>query len=584
MKKTIPAEILTQHAAVLGKTGSGKTSTAKLAIEQVCAEGARVCILDPIKSDWWGLTSSRDGKHAGLPFHILGGPRGHVSLHSGAGRAIGELVGRGELPLSIVDMADFEPGGVQRFFVDFAPALMRHMRGVLYLVVEEAHEFAPKERAGFGAENQAIHFAKKLATAGRSKGIRLIVLTQRVQALHNALLGSCDTLIAHRLTAPADQKPVLDWLKANVEKAIADQVAGELAQLRTGSGWICSGEARIFERREFPRISTYDNTATPDSDSHAHDVKTAPVDAEKLRAVIGEAVAQAEADDPKKLKAKLAELERKLAAVPAAKPVEKQEVKIERVAVPALTAEEGQALNALVREAQDLKSQASHLGTAADSIDAAAHGLVATIDARLKGMAAAKPTQNIPRNIPAPVKHSGQLAELRKSSDSGAGLTGPEQRILDALVDLLAIGVNQPEREMVAFLAGYSNLTSKGFANGMGALKTRGYIDYPAQGRITITPEGRGSAKSIAQVISNEDLHERICRLLGGPSERLLRPLLATYPREMSRESLAQAAGYGNLTSKGFANAIGRMRSLGFISYPDRGTVRANEVLFPVRP
>jgi DNA helicase HerA-like ATPase len=60
-------------------------------------------------------------------------------------------------------------------------------------VIEEAHEFAPKERAGIGAENMAIHWAKKLATAGRSKGIRLIVATQRVQALHNAVLGSCET-------------------------------------------------------------------------------------------------------------------------------------------------------------------------------------------------------------------------------------------------------------------------------------------------------------------------------------------------------------------------------------------------------
>lgn len=87
-RHTLPHEILLQHLAVLGKTGSGKTSTAKLAIEQAVAEGARVCVLDPIKSDWWGLTSSANGKHAGLPFHILGGPHGHVPLHSAAGKAL----------------------------------------------------------------------------------------------------------------------------------------------------------------------------------------------------------------------------------------------------------------------------------------------------------------------------------------------------------------------------------------------------------------------------------------------------------------------------------------------------------------
>jgi hypothetical protein len=174
-----PDEILeldgsSDSAHRVGKTGSGKTSTAKLAIEQVVAEGARVCILDPIKSDWWGLTSSADGKRPGLPFHILGGPRGHVPLHASAGKAIGEIVANGALPLSIIDMADFEPGGQAKFFTDFAPTLLRKMRGVVYLVIEEAHLFAPKERSGIGAENLSIHWAKTLATAGRSKGIRLM--------------------------------------------------------------------------------------------------------------------------------------------------------------------------------------------------------------------------------------------------------------------------------------------------------------------------------------------------------------------------------------------------------------------------
>jgi hypothetical protein len=116
MKFRIPTAALKQHIAFLGKTGSGKTSTAKLAVEQILRDdpNARICVLDPIKSDWWGLTSSANGRNPGLPFYILGGPRGHVQLHDSAGKAIGELVANGALPLSIIDMADFKPGGFQR--------------------------------------------------------------------------------------------------------------------------------------------------------------------------------------------------------------------------------------------------------------------------------------------------------------------------------------------------------------------------------------------------------------------------------------------------------------------------------------
>jgi len=53
----LPPNALEQHIAILGKTGSGKTSTGKLLVEHVAREGARVCVLDPIKSDWWGLIS-----------------------------------------------------------------------------------------------------------------------------------------------------------------------------------------------------------------------------------------------------------------------------------------------------------------------------------------------------------------------------------------------------------------------------------------------------------------------------------------------------------------------------------------------
>jgi hypothetical protein len=313
-----PAGVLAQHTAVLGKTGSGKTSTAKLMVEQVVAGDARVCVLDPIKSDWWGLISSADGKRPGLPFQILGGPRGHVPLHSSSGKAIGEIVASGALPLSIIDMADFEPGGQAKFFVDFAPTLIRKMRGVVYLVMEEAHLFAPKERSGIGSENMSIHWAKTMATAGRSKGIRLILVTQRTQALHNALLGSCETMIAHRMSAPADQLPVVNWLKANTDKATTEKVASSLSSTPTGSGWLCSGEEKLFELVKFPRIHTYDNSATPTGDAAIGDVKTAAVDPERLRAIIGDAVKTAEANDPAALKKQIAELQRELKVKPVA--------------------------------------------------------------------------------------------------------------------------------------------------------------------------------------------------------------------------------------------------------------------------
>src|SRR4029077_16681876 len=101
---------------------------------------------------------------------------------------------------------------------------------------------------------------------------------------------------------------VLKWLKANTTKDVLEQVASSLSSLKTGHAWLCSGEAQRFEVIAFPRIATYDNTATPTGDGDTREIKTAAVDQEKLRAIIGEAVDKAKADDPKELRRTVAQL------------------------------------------------------------------------------------------------------------------------------------------------------------------------------------------------------------------------------------------------------------------------------------
>lgn len=585
-RNVIPIAALTDHIAVLGKTGSGKTSTAKLLIEEVVVRGggARVCILDPIKSDWWGLTSSADGKSAGLPFQILGGPHGHVPLNDNAGHVIGELVATGALPLSIIDMADFKAGGANRFFNAFAETLMRKIRGVLYLVIEEAHEFAPKERSGVGDENMAVYYAKKLATAGRSKGLRLVVCTQRVQALHNAVLGSCETLIVHRFTAPADQAPVLTWLKSNVaEKAERTNIEQSLRTLQTGQGWICSS-AQPLELKQFPRIQTFDNSKTPDG-SEAAAVVTAKVDTAGLRQILGDAVKEAEANDPKLLKQRIAELEHQVQIANKGDPtIDKMREEDRR------------------RELDMARRQGVEQGIdiATTEIRGKLQGVMKAGDemmTRLRSIA--EDAVDVPRSItvhPQNTRRSPQLdyalnevaraaaksngvTGIKESHNNANGLPPVQQRILNALAELQQLGATEPDRELVAFMSGYSNVTSKGFANAIGALNSAGLTQSGA-GAVGLTPEGRDQARPPPRPRTPEELQERVIAMLGGASGRVLRPLIEAYPKTIPRQTLAEKAGYGNVTSKGFANAIGRLRSLGFLDYPDRGSVVAKPVLF----
>lgn len=595
--------ILSQHIAVLGKTGSGKTSTAKLAIEQVVADGARVCVLDPIKSDWWGLTSSANGKHAGLPFHILGGPHGHVPLHSAAGKAIADVVASGALPLSIIDMADFEPGGQARFFVDFAPALLRKMRGVVYLVIEEAHLFAPKERSGIGAENLSIHWAKTLATAGRSKGVRLVLVTQRTQALHNALLGSCDTLIAHRLTAPADQDPVVKWLKANTSKEVLEQVSSSLASLKTGEGWICSGEAKLFERVHFPRISTYDNTATPTGDGEDRDIKTAPVDPEKLRAIIGTAVDAAKADDPRELRKQIAELKQQAASASSTAPVVvKQEARpvltdADRTLIQRVVDGSGENRRVLEGRIEErVKWLTEALQAAADSFVSAAvrcfeaeliksiqsletKGFQKILDklATVSASTPIHPTANavqrspLVRRVP-PVP--GTNRPTHQVSENGNRRPGAAQRAF-----LTALAHRQGKtttRNQLAVFTGYSAKSSH-VDNTISSLRTAGWATGQSNA-IAITDTGLAALGPYDELPTGEALIAHWVSEAGSAAGAMLKALVRVYPKTMTRDEVAEATGYSTDSSH-VDNSISRLRTLQLVT-GGRQDLCASEELF----
>lgn len=607
--------ILASHSAILGKTGSGKTSTGKLAVERMVGYGHRVCILDPIKSDWWGLASSSDGKKPGLPFNILGGPRGHVPLHHASGKAIAEIVANGSLPLSIIDMADFPPGGQSKFFIDFAPMLLRKMQGVVTLVLEEAHLFAPKERSGVGDENMAIHWAKMLATAGRSKGIRLMLVTQRTQALHNALLGSCETMVAHRLTAPADQKPVVDWLKANTSKEVVEKVSGSMSSLKTGTAWVCSGEAKFFEMVKFGRIKTYDNSATPVHGAVGSDaVKTATVDLDNLRAIMGAAASEAEANDPKVLRRQLEEANKTLAKLkltPAVNikpgPMRAVQDKAAAAAVknyraalemamkfiieinaanffkagsaavdqPALEKVIGEAVAKAVKA---MEPQLSKQEKEIEKLRESSEKLVARLKAVLQQdvTISLDVTHNEPFTIKAASAAPRSIAAVPKAVTNGSGaLDRPLQKIIDAIRYWNEFGLSEPTHSQVAFIAGYVP-GSGTWSRYLSALRSMGLIE--PKGALKLTEAGLNAANDPDSQPDAEALRESVIGKLDAPLVKILRPLLECYPAPMSHDDLAAAANYvpGSGT---WARYLSALRSLDLIE--KRGELKAQDWLFP---
>lgn len=567
MKYPIPEGALAQHIAVLGKTGAGKTNTAKTLIEHVVDKGARVCILDPIKSDWWGLISSADGKRPGLPFHILGGPRGHVPVHASAGKAIAELVAHGDLPLSIIDMADFAPGGQAKFFIDFAPTLLRRARGVVYLVLEEAHLFAPKERSGIGDENMMIHWAKTLATAGRSKGIRLIVVTQRTQALHNAVLGSCDTMIAHRFTAPADAEPVVKWFKGNATKEATETVQRSLSSLKNGEAWVFSGESQVFERIQFPRAATYDNTATPTGDAEDIDVRTAVVDREKLRAIVGRAVEEAQANDPAELKQRIRELEKQLAAGGASK----KDVEAARrdgidkgyaIAAAAIAGKVSAVIKAGDAFMEQLRSVSAAIEeSAATKVQ---HATVVTSS----HLTPDKTGLNGLNRVKTPIPTRKESATKVPHGNGSSRLPPGEAKILTALIQY----PNGLRREQLTVLTGYKRSARDTYIQ---RLKARGYLVTQGD-TVSATDQGHAALPDAEPLPTGRALQAYWLDRLPPGERKVLEFLIECWPGDIERHRLDET-GYKRSARDTY---LQRLRAKQLVVDTGRGLVKASDDLF----
>jgi hypothetical protein len=134
----------------------------------------------------------------------------------------------------------------------------------------------------------------------------------------------------------------------------------------------------------------------------------------------------------------------------------------------------------------------------------------------------------------------------------------------------------------VAVFAGQSSAAS-GFANNLGALRSRGLIDYPGGGRVALTDAGRALAAPTEPIRSLDELHLAWQRKLSAPQWRILQALIAVYPKAVSRGWLADESGQ-SASSSGYANNLGALRSLGLLDYPASGMVVATELLFPQLP
>lgn len=530
-KLPFPERVLHQHIAVLGKTGSGKSSVLRVIAEHLLDKSKRIFVIDP-KGDWWGLKSSADGKSAGYPVIAFGDfkePRAtDVPINQASGKHVAELIATGNRPC-IIGFRGWMPGQMTKFWLDFAPALFNLNEGELYGFISEIHNFAPKGKIMDPDSGKMLHWTNRIMSEGRGIGLTFFLDSQRSQKVHNDTLDNCETLVAMRVTHPAARQSIKDWIDGNGDPKVGKEVLETLASLVRGEAWVWSPETDFGPTRvQFPMFQTFDSFAPPQLQKKVSQAGWSEVNLDQVREKLASVIAEAKANDPKELKAEITKLRLELAKkqVPTPHAVPVPDTKLIDRAVRAATAP-------LLKRLKELHAAAQKTISA---ITQATHPLV---------MAAANPIEEpaIPQAVnptstpPAPVRMqtpTPRTAPAPVSTNGHGDLSGPQLQMLQRLAEFHASGRDDVRLAWLAASLG-TTMRSRGFEANLSTVRRLGHVIVSNE-RAKLTASGNALC---GPVYAPSDVKAKVKEMLSGPQSQLLDVLDSAYPAGMPLEDLA---------------------------------------------
>jgi hypothetical protein len=448
---------------------------------------------------------------------------------------------------------------VRRFLEALVNAPKALWRPVL-IALDEAHVYAPQ--VGSAESLQAV---SDIATRGRKRGQCLLAATQRLSKLHKDVAAELGNKMIGRTGLDVDVKRAAD------ELGLASREATD--SLRN----LAPGEFYIFGpalSRTVERVRVGDVlTSHPKAGNRMMQAPPAP--SPKLRAQLSKLAdlqkdAEQEARTVEELRTETAKLKRDLAAATK---------RAEQAGVPEADVQRRvrEAVNAEALRQKNQFDLNLHKTVGDSSARKTLERVADLIRKELESITPASPASREARAAPQQHASPPRAASTPAPAASGAGLSLPQQRIVDVVARLELIAPN-PNKLMVAAHAGVSPRSS-GYANNLGALRSAGLIDYPSGGLVALTAAGREIAASAAPPTELE-LHESFLAILSNPQAAILRCAIDAYPNNVGKDELAERCGVSKLSS-GFANNLGSLRTLGAITYPASGTIRAADFLFP---
>lgn len=588
----IPASALDDRLGFVGTAGSGKTYNAGGCVERLLASGARCVIVDPLDV-WFGLRLRPDGETPS-PFKIviLGGAHGDLPLNEHAGALIGETVAKAAESF-IVSLGGLPTKAAERrFMLPFLTALYRHVAGEpLHLVFDEADLWAPQRLLDKEADAaKLLGQMEQIVRRGRIKGFVPWLITQRPAVLSKDVLSQVDGLVAFKLTSSQDRDAIGEWVKGQADLEQWRAIWAGLPTLQRGHGVVWIPGRGILETAAFPEKRTFDSSATPKRGETRAAAALKPLNVDALRGRLDAVAKEAVENDPKRLKAKIAELEREMRGLV------------------------GKTVDGTVLEAEREKAQ--HAGYSRGKIDGYAEGIAALGTFReglqriaTAGRDAAGAAEDLQRAIaqwsarkpmsaPGPavrapqpgVGSTPQKSESRKPSlvlrdniprpssatapIGGNGAAAPLARGEKICLAAIAGHPAGVTRQQLTVLTGYKKTSRDTYLQ---RLRQRELI-APDGERIVMTEAGRAALGADYEPLPTGDaLRAHWLGRLPEGERRVLEAVVERYPDPVERTTIDEATGYKKTSRDTY---LKRLAARELVVAEGRGLVRAADELF----
>ncbi|WP_280535507.1 DUF87 domain-containing protein [Halopenitus sp. POP-27] len=288
-------EVLTGRGVVLGKSGSGKSNTASVVVEELLDDGYPVLIVD-VDGEYFGLKEEYELLHLGADEEC------DLAVGPEHAEKIAELTLEQNIPV-ILDVSGYLDKEEQRELIKEVGrhlfAKEKKLKKPFLMLVEEVHEYIPE--SGLDDVGRMLI---KIAKRGRKHGLGLCGISQRPADVKKDFITQCDWHIWHRLTWDNDTKVV--------RRVLGSEYADAVQDLDDGEAFLHTDWDDQIHRVQFRRKHTFDAGATPRLEEiERPDLKSVSEDIVSELETISERQ-KAEANEIKRLRSQLEEREEKI--------------------------------------------------------------------------------------------------------------------------------------------------------------------------------------------------------------------------------------------------------------------------------